>query len=197
MWRQPRASTQGPFSTEVFADGMADRPQVEGTVSRDPLKFDELRYQGRENRKLAKKLPATLVINGETLSTTDPADAEKIIRRGQERFNIFCRHCHGAIGDGKGMIAQRGLALRRQPGNYHTDRLRKMPIGHFFDVITNGFGVMFAYGARVDVDDRWAVASYIRALQLSQHASMATLPQEDYEEVMALGSAAQDKGGRE
>jgi mono/diheme cytochrome c family protein len=181
MWRQPKAVAQGEFSQDVFADGMADRPPVAGAIARGGLRQDALRYKGRDAGKLARRFPATLTIHGETLRTDRPADVEKILLRGQERFMIFCRHCHGAIGDGKGMIARRGLALRRPPGNYHTDRLRKMPIGHFFDVMTNGFGAMFPYGTRIDVDDRWAIAAYIRALQLSQNVPASSLSPEETE----------------
>jgi len=101
------------------------------------------------------------------------------MRRGQERFNIYCSPCHGRLGDGKGMIAQRGLALVRQPASYHTDRLRKIPVGHFYDVITNGFGIMYSYASRVEPDDRWRIAAYIRALQFSQNAPLSAVPPEE------------------
>jgi mono/diheme cytochrome c family protein len=187
MWRQPKVGAQQPISTTLFQDGRADRLPVQGTVARGGLRHDDLRYTGFEGGKLATRMPATIVVDGETLSTTDPRDLERIIRRGKERFQIFCQHCHGALGDGKGMIAQRGLALRRQPGDYHTDRLRQMPIGHFYDVITNGYGVMFSYASRVDPDDRWAISSYVRALQLSRYFPVASLPPADLD--MFLGSA--------
>ena len=90
-----------------------------------------------------------------------------LLRRGQERFNIFCTPCHGGAGEGDGMIVRRGF---RRPPTYHSDRLRGVPIGHFYDVITNGFGVMPDFAEQVPVRDRWAIAAYIRALQLSQHA---------------------------
>ena len=96
----------------------------------------------------------------------------ELVKRGQERFNVYCSPCHGRLGDGKGMIALRGFQLRRPVGNYHTDRLRKMPVGHFYDVITNGYGAMYSYAARVEPQDRWAIVSYIRALQLSQNAPL-------------------------
>jgi mono/diheme cytochrome c family protein len=98
---------------------------------------------------------------------------QAFLKRGQERFNIFCSPCHGRLGDGLGMIANRGLSLRRPVGNYHTDRLRKMPVGHFYDVITNGYGAMYSYASRVEPEDRWAIIAYIRVLQLSQNATPA------------------------
>jgi mono/diheme cytochrome c family protein len=93
--------------------------------------------------------------------------------RGQERFNVFCSPCHGRTGMGNGMIVQRGF---RQPPSYHEERLRTAPVGYFFDVMTNGFGAMQDYAAQVPPADRWAIAAYIRALQLSQHATVADVP---------------------
>jgi mono/diheme cytochrome c family protein len=97
----------------------------------------------------------------------------ELLKRGQERFNIYCSPCHGRLGDGKGMISQRGFNVRRPVASYHSDRLRKMPVGYFYDVITNGYGAMYSYASRVEPEDRWAIVSYIRVLQLSQHASTA------------------------
>ncbi len=195
MWRQPKLSAQQPSG--LFADGMGDRPKIAGTVARDGLRQDEAFFRGRSKGRLVATLPAFVTVGGEKLSTTDPDDLERIMRRGRERFQIFCTHCHGQLGDGKGMIAKRGLELRRPPGNYHTDRLRKMPIGHFFDVITHGYGAMYPYGYRVEPDDRWAIAAYIRALQLSRRATVTELGGEDREKLMeaAQGSAADSEGG--
>jgi len=160
MWRQPKVK---PLQqSDFFADGMASRPLVAHTVARGQLREDDAYYTGVSNGKLVNTFPF-------------PMTKEDILR-GQERFNIYCSPCHGRLGDGKGMIAQRGLALVRQPASYHTDRLRKMPVGHFYDVITNGFGVMYSYAQRVEPDDRWRIAAYIRALQLSQHATVNDLP---------------------
>ncbi|MBI5707527.1 MAG: cytochrome c [Armatimonadetes bacterium] len=192
MWRQPKALPQQPFDTNVFADGRADRPKVEGTVAWGKNRDGDPRYTAYKDGKLVTTLPSELVINGETLSTADPAGLRKVLGRGKERFEIFCTPCHGALGDGKGMITQRGLAVRRTPASYHTDRLRKIPIGHFFDVITNGAGVMFPYGARIDADDRWAIAAYIRALQKSQNAKASDLTPE---QIQAIESAKTDKVG--
>lgn len=175
MWTQPKALPQQ--ESDVLPSGQVSQHPVEGTVPRGRARTDEAFYTGYEKGKLVTKLPERLVIDGETLSTA--TDLEKILRRGKERFTIYCSPCHGQLGDGKGMIATRGLELRRPPATYHTDRLRKMPIGHFFDVQTSGFGAMFSYAARVEPNDRWAIAAYIRALQLSQNAKPEDVPQEE------------------
>ncbi len=190
MWRQPKVLPQQPFTNAVFADGMADRQPVEGTIAWGRLRQGDPRVSAFQDGKLVETLPPFLEIAGERVSTAAPADLEKVLRRGKERFEAFCTHCHGALGDGNGMITQRGLALRRKPASYHTDRLRQMPIGHFFDVITRGYGVMFAYGSRVDVDDRWAIAAYIRALQLSRHAKAEALPGKDRDELLSVQESA-------
>jgi len=103
----------------------------------------------------------------------------ELLQRGQQQYNAFCAPCHGKSGDGQGMIAQRGLALRRQPASYHTDRLRGMPVGYFYDVITNGYGVMYSYASRIAPEDRWAIAAYIRVLQQSQYTRVNELTPED------------------
>lgn len=176
MWVQPKH--HHPYQeSAIFADGSASRPLMPGTVARGEANTDSFRFKGRINGQLATTIPATLTIEGKQVDTR--ADLLAVLKRGKERFHIFCSHCHGEAGDGKGMIAQRGLELKRPPGNYHTDRLRKMPIGHFFDVMTNGFGVMYSQSARVSVDDRWAIASYIRALQMSHETPEASLSAAD------------------
>ncbi len=177
MWTQPKSLPQQ--ASDVLPNGQVSQLPVAGTVPRGGLRTDEAFFTGFKDGKLVKELPPTLTINGEKLSTTD--DLYKILRRGKERFNVFCTHCHGAAGDGKGMIAQRGLELRRPPASYHTDRLRQMPIGHFFDVVTHGFGAMYSYASRIEPDDRWAIAAYIRVLQLSQNARAGDFPEADAE----------------
>lgn len=178
MWVQPKANYQQP--NDLFPDGKTARPLVDGTVARGHLKTDSAHYEGRNtDGKLVTDIPTSLVLDGKKVDTTTAEGREVMLKRGQERFEIFCSHCHGVIGDGKGMITQRGLVLRRPPANYNTDRLRKMPIGHFYDVITNGFGAMFSQRSRVESDDRWAIASYIRVLQASQFAPKSTLTPED------------------
>lgn len=170
MWVQPKH--HHPYQkTELFADGNSSRPRVEGTVARGMPKTDEARTTGFLNGKLVSTIPSTLEIQGEKVDTVK--EPKKVLAWGQERYHIYCSHCHGEVGDGQGMITQRGLVLKRAPASYHTDRLRKMPIGHFYDVMTNGFGTMFLQASRVPPDDRWAIAAYIRALQLSQDAGSA------------------------
>jgi mono/diheme cytochrome c family protein len=145
--------------SDFFADKRSARPIIEGTVARGQLKADTYFYTGKIGNDVGDVMPF-------------PVTAD-VLARGQQRFNIYCSPCHSELGDGRGMIVQRGL---RPPPSYHTDRLRKAPIGHFFDVITNGFGAMPDYAAQVPVADRWAIAAYIRALQLSQNAQKSDLP---------------------
>jgi mono/diheme cytochrome c family protein len=109
------------------------------------------------------------------------AVTREVLDRGRERFNIFCAPCHGLGGDGDGMIVQRGF---QTPPSYHLDRLRNAPAGHFFDVITNGFGAMYPYGYRVPVRDRWAIVAYIRALQLSREATIDEVPPAERQKLM-------------
>lgn len=176
MWRQPHQVPQS--ESDFFADHAAMRVPPEHTVARGELRTDDAYYTGFVNGRMVTTIPDAAVnsFKGDTPQQRMTA----MLRRGQDRFDIFCSPCHSRLGNGEGMIAQRGLALRRQPGNYHTARLIKMPVGHFFDVITNGYGVMYSYAARVqDVNDRWAIVAYIRALQLSENARQADLTPED------------------
>jgi mono/diheme cytochrome c family protein len=157
MWRQTKID---PLSeNDFFADGQGARPLVPGSIARGHERKDDAYYTGAENGHWVDRLPVALT--------------KKLLLRGQERFNVYCTPCHGQLGDGNGMIAHRGFTLRRPVGNYHTERLRNMPLGHFYDVITNGYGAMYSYAARIEPQDRWAIVAYIRALQLSQHANPA------------------------
>lgn len=157
MWQQPKLA---PLDESTFYnDGQSSRPLVAGTIARGHMRLNDAFYTGRVNGKYVDSFPIKVT--------------KDVILRGQDRFNIYCTPCHGRVGDGNGMIGKRGFNLRRPPASYHTDRLRKMPIGHFFDVMTNGYGAMFSYAARVEPADRWAIAAYIRTLQLSQHAAAA------------------------
>jgi len=142
-----------------FEDGRASRPFVEGTVARGQLRLDDHFYTGKVNDELVTTLPFTAT--------------KEILERGQQRYNIFCSPCHDQVGTGAGMIVQRGF---RQPPSLHIDRLRQAPIGHFFDVMTNGFGTMYSYADRIAPKDRWAIVAYIRALQLSQNATLDDVP---------------------
>ena len=160
MHDQPRFKTYRPSS--FFADGRSARPLVEGTVARGNLQADEHLYQGKENGGPATNFPFPIT--------------EQVLLHGQERFNIYCSPCHSQLGDGQGMIVQRGL---KQPPSFHIERLREAPVGYFFTVISNGFGVMYDYSDRIAPRDRWAIIAYIRALQLSQNATLADVPAEE------------------
>jgi cytochrome c len=112
------------------------------------------------------------------------AVTKAVLERGEERYNIFCAPCHDAVGNGSGMIVQRGF---RQPPSLHIPRLRDAPIGHFYDVMSNGFGLSPDFSSQVSPEDRWAIAAYIRALQLSQHAPVADVPADERRELEAKG----------
>jgi mono/diheme cytochrome c family protein len=146
-------------ASTFFANGQASRMLVANTVARGTLREDTHLNEGKVNGQLATTFPM-------------PVTAD-VMARGQERFNVFCSPCHGRTGSGNGMVVQRGF---RAPPSYHEDRLRNAPVGYFFDVMTNGFGAMQDYASQVPVADRWAIAAYIRALQLSQRATLADVP---------------------
>ncbi len=170
MQNQPKFYPQR--GTTFYADGRSVRPQVENTVGRDQLHEDAYFYTGIEGGKEGDGLPIPL-----TAAT---------LQRGQERYNIYCAPCHSRVGNGDGMIVQRGY---RPAGNFHTDRLRSAPLGHFFAVITNGYGAMPDYSAQVTPPDRWAIAAYIRALQLSQNAKSGDVgPGGHLEDLHAIAS---------
>jgi mono/diheme cytochrome c family protein len=150
--------------------------------------------------RLVKTIPAMAMTEKFYPNTaTDTERRLAMLKRGQERFNIFCSPCHGRLGDGNGMIAMRGLSLRRKPATYHSARMRRMPDGHFYNVITNGFGVMYPYASRIEPQDRWAIVAYIRALQLSQNATPADVPAGTNLDRPATGSegGANSPGGEE
>ncbi len=142
-----------------FGDARSARPVLAGTVARGHLHDDSLMYTGKIGAADATVFPFAV--------------DTRAMARGQERFNIYCSPCHGRTGQGDGMVVQRGY---RRPPSYHQDRLRDAPIGHFFDVITNGFGAMPDYAAQIKAEDRWAIIAYIRALQLSEHATPGDVP---------------------
>jgi mono/diheme cytochrome c family protein len=148
--------------SEFFDDQRASRPLVEGTVARGQLHDDERLYTGKSNGNPVDTIP--LQIN------------RRLLVRGQERYNIFCAPCHDRIGTGQGMIVRRGF---RPPPSYHIDRLRAAPVGHFFDVVTQGFGAMPGYAEQIPARDRWAIVAYIRVLQLSQNVKLSELPERD------------------
>ncbi len=156
MHDQPKYTAYKP--SDFFADGRSARPLIEGTIAQGHLNEDELLHTGRSGTQPAAMFPFAV--------------DDALMRRGRERYDIFCSPCHGLTGDGDGMVVQRGY---RRPPSFHVDRLREAPAGHLFDVITNGFGAMPDYAAQIPVRDRWAIAAYMRALQLSQNAAVAQL----------------------
>jgi len=161
MFDQPKATPL--VESDFFRDGRSARAPVPGTVARGQLAADRVLATGiGPDGKFVGRIPV-------------PVD-RALLFRGQERFNIFCSPCHDRTGAGLGMIVQRGY---KRPPSFHEERLRRQPIGYFFDVMTNGFTEMPAYASQIPVEDRWAIASYIRALQLAQHAPLAALTAED------------------
>ena len=152
MARQPKQRPLSP--TDFFGDGRSERALVEGTVAHGSIEQDAFAIPKDSDAFPLEVTP-------------------ELLARGRERFDIYCSVCHGKLGDGNGMVAQRGF---RHPPTYHSDRLRQVPVGYFYDVITNGFGAMPDYAAQIPPRDRWAIIAYVRALQLSQHAPAAELP---------------------
>ena len=164
MYDQPRYEPLE--ASEFFADGMSARPPVPGTVARGQLRLDEHMYTGKVNGELATSVPFEV--------------DEAFLRRGRERFDIYCSPCHDRLGRRNGIVVQRGMnTMRRLPSSFHQQRLLDAPVGHFFEVMTDGFGAMYNSASRVSVRDRWAIAAYIRVLQLSQHIRLEDLPAED------------------
>jgi cytochrome c553 len=165
MHIQPKYLPDWP--TKFFADGRTDRPQVPGTVARGELRLDELMYAGTENGVVSNRFPFPIT----------RADLE----RGRERYNIYCSPCHDYSGTGRGMIVRRGFP---QPPSYMLPRLQAAPVGHFFQVMTNGIGAMYSYSARVSPADRWRIAAYIRVLQLSRNATLQDVPESERQKLM-------------
>jgi Cytochrome C oxidase, cbb3-type, subunit III len=156
-----------------FDDHRASRPLLPGTVARGHLDDDTALFQGMKNNVPIDYLPYPF--------------SRAVLDRGHERYDIYCSPCHDRVGTGHGMIVQRGF---KQPPSFHADRLRGMPLGYFFQVISNGFGVMPSYAAQVPVRDRWAIATYLRALQLSQNATLDDVPEEERARLLAQRSKA-------
>jgi mono/diheme cytochrome c family protein len=146
----------------VFADGTTARPIPAGTVARGHLRLEEDLYTGKTGGKEIDYIPVAV--------------DKEALQRGQQKFTIYCAVCHGALGDGEGMIVKRGmihppsLVKLDRPLTEREVRVQNSPIGHYFDVITNGYGAMYSYNDRISVSDRWLIAAYIKALQLSQDA---------------------------
>jgi mono/diheme cytochrome c family protein len=173
MHNQPKFVPQR--GTDFYADGRSARPQVENTVARGQLHQDAYFYTGLQGGKEGDAMPF-------------PVTSE-VLERGQERYNIYCTPCHSRVGNGAGMIVQRGY---RPAGNFHTARLLAAPLGHFFNVMTNGYGAMPDYSAQLTPQDRWAVVAYIRALQLSQNAKSGDVA--SGAQVLPLSSIAESEG---
>lgn len=157
MHVQPKYLPDQPSA--FFHDGRSARPVVEGTVARGELRTDELMFTGKENGVVSNRFPFPIT-RGD-------------LERGREQYNIYCTPCHDYTGSGNGIIVERGFP---HPPSYHIQRLRDAPVGHFFGVMTSGFGAMYSYGSRISPEDRWRVAAYIRALELSQNARLEDVP---------------------
>jgi len=164
MADQPRYNPLAPST--FFADGRSERPLVQNTVARGSIAFDALAIPKDSN---AFPLPVTAAL----------------LERGQDRYKIFCTPCHGLQGDGNGFVAMRGM---KHPPSYHIERLRDAPVGYFYDVVTNGFGVMPDYAEQIPPPDRWAIVAYIRVLQLSRNAKLSELPPDLKSKLEAGGS---------
>jgi mono/diheme cytochrome c family protein len=160
MHDQPKYIPLRP--SDFFTDGRSARPLVEGTVARGHLNDDAAFYTGKGS-------------DNKPLNTFPFPITKDVILRGQQRYNIYCTPCHDRTGSGNGMVVRRGY---RRPPTYHSDRLRQIPNGYIYDVITNGFGAMSDYASQIEARDRWAIVAYIRALQLSQQASINDVPAE-------------------
>ncbi len=152
--------------SRFYADRLSSRPLPEGTVARGHLRDDELLYEGKISGRFADVFPMNVT--------------KSLLQRGQAQYNTFCSPCHGRLGDGMGMIVMRGFP---QPNSFHSDSVRMRPVGYYVDVTTNGFGRMYSYASSVPIEDRWAIAAYIRALQVSQRMPLGELPSEDQQRV--------------
>ncbi len=158
MYNQPKYKPLQ--ASEFFADGTSARPLPPHTVARGHLNEDSVFFAGKhDDGTLAEVIPVAV--------------SQPLLARGQERYTIYCSVCHGAQGDGNGMIVQRGFPA---PNSYHIDRLRQAPPGYFYNVITHGYGVMYSYASRVEPSDRWAIVAYIRALQLARNGRLDDVP---------------------
>jgi mono/diheme cytochrome c family protein len=165
----------------AYTDHLLGRVPLAGTIARGQLELDEPFFTGKSNGEFVSELPEEVLV-GRTL--------DELLARGRERYTVFCSHCHGQVGGGTGgapeyaqmvgTVVQRGYPV---PPTYHQERLRETPLGHLFDVITNGMGRMPAHGYMIPPEDRWAITAYIRALQLSQHAQQGELLPADLEKL--------------
>lgn len=157
MYNQPKYKPLG--ESDFFSDRRASRPLPDGTVARGWLRADRKLYDGKDGKYLATALPIPLT--------------RELLSRGRERFNIYCSPCHDRTGEGRGMVVRRGY---QRPPSLHIERLRDAPVGHFFDVMSNGLGAMPDYASQIPVEDRWAISAYVKALQLSRYAPVSDVP---------------------
>ena len=164
MHNQPKVKPLA--ESRFYGDLRSARPIVEGTVARGRLEDDDALFAGK--------------IDGQDVTEFPFPVTRDLMARGRERYDIFCSPCHDRTGRGNGMVVKRGL---RQPPSLHIERLRQASIGHFFDVITAGFGAMPDYRDQIPVRDRWAIAAYIRALQASQHSTLDAVPPDEREKL--------------
>ena len=166
--------------TSFFGDGLSMRQPVPGTIPRGYLRSDSVLFTGKKEKPAAQASASPVPAAGtNTNPYADDTDTfpfpitEATVQRGRQRYEIFCSVCHGFTGRGDGMIVRRGY---RKAADFHEDRLRQAPVGHFFDAITNGWGAMPSYAPQIPVQDRWAIIAYVRALQLADPKSPATAP---------------------
>lgn len=175
MYDQPKYEPYDPSTT--FTDGTSSRPQVVGTVARGDLQADSYYYQGKADGKDVDQFP--FEVTSETLEL------------GRERYQVFCSPCHGRLGDGRGMVVRRGFS---PPPSFHAEYLKKIPVGHFYNVISHGYGAMYSYAARIPVRQRWAIAAYIRVLQYSQDADPADLTPDEKKVIAEAGETGKAIG---
>ena len=173
MHNQPKFYPQR--GSDFYADGRSVRPQVANTVARSQMHQDAYFYTGFSGGKEGDGMPFPVTLT--------------VLARGQQEYNVYCTPCHSRVGNGAGMIVQRGYA---QAGNFHTARLEAAPLGHFFNVISNGYGAMPDYSAQLTESERWAVVAYVRALQLSQKATQADVASGEHAE--PLDAIAEHEG---
>jgi cytochrome c553 len=170
MYDQPRAEYQ---ETSAFLPGgVSTQPLPEGVVSRERGGYDQTFYTGQDETGFVTELPIPLTL--------------ELVQRGQQRYNIYCTPCHNFSGNGLGVIVQKGMP---QPVSFHDQRLRDAQVGYFFNAMTNGFGRMYSYASRIPPEDRWAIAAYIRALQLSQNATLEDVPEELRDSLTTTGAS--------
>jgi mono/diheme cytochrome c family protein len=173
MQDQPKYKPLG--QNRFFPDGRDARPIPAGTIATDELSNNDAYHTGEVNGAFLDTIPVPITIT--------------LLERGQDRFNIFCSPCHGLVGDGNGMVAQRGF---RAPADLHTDRLRQVPPGYIYQVIKNGYGAMPDHGDQIPVADRWAIVAYVRALQYSRNGTVADVPTAVRRDLEQRGTAPKD-----